>query len=84
MQPNRTTKGRLYRNTSDSLQHPFFQDVSVEAGIMLDGFGHAATVADINRDGWKDIYVSNDFLSDNILYIKQPQWHFYQPQQRIF
>lgn len=62
--------GRLYRNDADSLlPHPVFRDVSEEAGITLAGFGHAATICDINRDGWKDIYVSDDFLSSNILYI---------------
>ena len=64
------SKGRLYRNSWDTAHgHPVFQDVSIQAGITLEGFGHGATVADINLDGWKDIYVSNDFLSENILYI---------------
>src|SRR6185436_16768336 len=62
--------GRLYQNNWDSsAKHPFFHNVSGQAGITLDGFGHGAIIADINRDGWKDIYVANDFLSDNILYI---------------
>jgi ASPIC and UnbV/FG-GAP-like repeat len=62
--------GRLYRNDwSDSLKHPVFTDVSKKAGITIEGFGHDVTIADINRDGWKDIYVSNDFLGDDILYI---------------
>ncbi|MEP6627600.1 MAG: VCBS repeat-containing protein, partial [Ginsengibacter sp.] len=62
--------GRLFRNDWDpQLKHGVFHDVSKEAGITLPGFGHAATVVDINGDGWKDIYVSNDFISDNILYI---------------
>ncbi|MEP7141990.1 MAG: VCBS repeat-containing protein [Ferruginibacter sp.] len=66
----RASRGRLYRNNWDTaLNHPVFDDVSIQAGITLDGLGHGATVADINRDGWKDIYVSDDFLSDNILYI---------------
>jgi enediyne biosynthesis protein E4 len=26
-------------------------------------------ITDINRDGWKDIYATNDFLSDDLLYI---------------
>ena len=67
--PNRS-RGRLYQNDSDnSRKHPVFHDVSNLAGIVLDGFGHGAVIADINLDGWKDIYVANDFLSDNILYI---------------
>jgi ASPIC and UnbV/FG-GAP-like repeat len=62
--------GRLYRNDWDSaLQHPVFHDVSKEAGMKYEGFGHAATICDINNDGWKDIYVSDDFISSNILYI---------------
>jgi hypothetical protein len=65
--PNR---GRLYRSELDpELKHPVFHDVSDEAGIKDHGYGHAATVCDINNDGWKDIYVSDDFLSNNILYI---------------
>ena len=62
--------GHLYRNEwSDSLKHPVFRDVSKEAGITIEGFGHAATIADINGDGWKDIYVTNDFIGNDILYI---------------
>lgn len=65
--PNR---GRLFRNDMDPvLKHPVFTDVSDAAGIKFDGYGHAATICDINNDGWKDIYVSDDFLSSNILYI---------------
>lgn len=63
-------RGRLYRNDMDPvLKHPVFHDVSTEAGIKYNGYGHAATICDINNDGWKDIYVSDDFLSNNILYI---------------
>ncbi len=62
--------GRLYRNDwNDSLKHPVFTDVSKQAGITTEGFGHDVTIADINQDGWKDIYVSNDFIGDDILYI---------------
>jgi hypothetical protein len=65
--PNR---GRLFRNDMDaSLGHPVFHDVSDQAGINDEGYGHAATICDINNDGWKDIYVSDDFISSNILYI---------------
>ncbi len=62
--------GRLYRNDWNAkLNHPVFTNVSKEAGITLEGFGHDATIADINHDGWKDIYVSDDFIGDDILYI---------------
>jgi len=62
--------GHLYRNDwNDSLKHPVFHDVSKEAGITIEGYGHGATIADVNRDGWPDIYVSNDFVGNDILYI---------------
>ncbi|MBO9202080.1 MULTISPECIES: VCBS repeat-containing protein [Niastella] len=65
--PNR---GKLFRNDLDSItKQTVFHDVSEEAGVIEHGYGHGATVCDINNDGWKDIYVSDDFLSNNILYI---------------
>lgn len=62
--------GRLYRNDWDSaLHHPVFTDVSTEAGIRKEGYSHSAIITDINRDGWKDIYVGNDFLTNDLLWI---------------
>jgi len=82
---NKGGKGKLYQNNTDSLLgHPFFSNVSAQAGIMLEGFGHGATVADINLDGWKDIYVSNDFLSDNILYINNHDGTFTNRSKEYF
>lgn len=61
---------KLFRNDwNDSLGHPFFTDVSTAAGIVDHGYGLGVSIADINRDGWKDIYVTNDFLSSDQLYI---------------
>ncbi|MES2872634.1 MAG: VCBS repeat-containing protein [Bacteroidota bacterium] len=61
---------KLLQNDMDpKLGHPVFTDVSKKAGILIEGYGHHSTIADINKDGWKDIYVSNDYLSNNILYI---------------
>jgi hypothetical protein len=61
---------RLYRNDWDSAKgHPYFTNVSREAGILQEGYAHGITVCDINLDGWKDIFVTNDYLSQNILYI---------------
>lgn len=61
---------KLFRNDWDSAAgHPVFTDVSLKAGIGAHGFALGLVVADINRDGWKDIYVANDFLSADELYI---------------
>lgn len=62
--------GRLYRNDYNSrLRHPVFTDVSKQAGITIEGYGHSVNIADFNKDGWKDIFVTNDFNSNDLLYI---------------
>jgi ASPIC/UnbV protein/VCBS repeat protein len=77
--------GHLYKNVwSDSLKHPVFADVSKQAGITIEGFGHAATIADINGDGWKDIYVSNDFIGSDILYINNHDGTFTDKSRSYF
>ena len=69
--------GRLYKNDwSDSLKHPVFTDVSKISGMLVEGYGHGVTITDINKDGWKDIYISNDYLSNNILYINNKNGTF--------
>ncbi len=62
--------GKLFRNDWDkSLDHPVYTDVSKQAGIETEGYGHSVNITDINADGWKDIYVTNDFISNDLLWI---------------
>ncbi len=61
---------KLYRNNGNGPKgHPIFTDVSAEAGISTEGYGLGVAINDLNDDGWPDIYVSNDFLSNDLLYI---------------
>lgn len=61
---------RLYRNDFDPKRgHAFFTDVTKQAGTVAEGFGLGVNICDINRDGWKDIYVTNDFASSDVLYV---------------
>jgi len=77
--------GRLYRNDwNDSLKHPVFTNVSQQAGILTEGYGHAVVISDINNDGWKDIYVTNDYLSQNILYINNKNGTFTDRVAEVF
>ena len=77
--------GRLYRNDfNKKLNHPVFTNVSKQAGILTEGYGHGATIADINKDGWKDIYVTNDFLSNDILYINNHDGTFTDQSKEYF
>jgi hypothetical protein len=64
---------KLFRNDNGR-----FVDVSVGAGIhgSVIGFGLGVTVADVNKDNWLDIYISNDFFERDYLYINNQQGGF--------
>ncbi len=51
-------KNLLYRNNGDGT----FSDVSQKAGMWetIGTYGLSVTVADLDNDGWPDIYVAND------------------------
>ncbi len=84
---NGSTADRLYQNqgagrsaeggvnglsTSPSaLRTTPFKDVSEAAGITAEGLGLGVAVADFNEDGWPDLYVTNDFAYDDVLYLNQ-------------
>ena len=57
---------RLYHNVGGR-----FVDVSAKAGIFGSeiALGLGVVASDVNRDGWPDLYVSNDFFEQDYLYI---------------
>ncbi|MCB9355047.1 MAG: VCBS repeat-containing protein [Lewinellaceae bacterium] len=59
---------RLLRN--DGLPGAGFTDVTRQAGIYSSaiGFGLGVTVGDYDRDGWPDLFISNDFFERDYLY----------------
>jgi enediyne biosynthesis protein E4 len=61
--------GRLYRN--DLKTTGKFTDVSAQAGILQSSlsYGLGVSVADLNNDGWDDIYIGNDFHENDYYYI---------------
>lgn len=62
---------KLYRNEGvvPGKNHPVFKDVSEEAGIKEMGYGLGLAISDFNSDGWPDVYVANDFLSNDLLWL---------------
>ena len=78
-------RDRLYRNDwNEQAGHPVFTDVSLEAGIKLTGFSHSTLIADFNEDGWPDIYVANDYVSNDLLYINNKNGTFTNRIAEIF
>jgi enediyne biosynthesis protein E4 len=57
---------KLFRNDNGH-----FTNVSEKAGILSNalGFGLGVAISDINKDGWPDIYISNDYIEPDYLYV---------------
>jgi len=64
--PNPYGGNRLMRNDIG-----YFTDVTLTTGIYASniGFGLGVSAGDLNRDGWTDLYVSNDFFERDYLYL---------------
>jgi enediyne biosynthesis protein E4 len=60
---------RIFRNDLNTSGK--FTDVSGEAGIYQSnlGYGLGLAIADINNDGWEDVYIGNDFHENDYYYI---------------
>ena len=76
---------RLYRNDwSKEKNHPVFTNVSREAGINMEGFGLGINICDINQDNWPDIYVTNDYVTNDLLYINNHDGTFTDQSKAYF
>ena len=60
-----STTGKLFKNNGNLT----FTDVSKEARITIEGFGLGVSVCDIDNDNWPDIYVSNDFITNDMVWM---------------
>lgn len=65
------TSDQLYRNDGN-----VFTKVTGELGLYNKAWGLGGAVGDYNNDGWDDIYISNDFLEPDVLYINQQNGTF--------
>ncbi len=62
----------LYRNNGDQT----FTDVTQNAGVTSYAFGLSVSITDINNDQWPDIYVCNDYLMSDFLFINNKNGTF--------
>ncbi len=79
-------KRSSYLNTFDTLAADYlfknedgrFVDVSFGSGIQrsIIGYGLGLSIADINLDGYPDLYIGNDFHENDYLYINQKNGTF--------
>ena len=64
---------KLFHNEGvpPGMNHPVFKDVSRQAGIVEDGNGLGVVVSDFNGDGYPDIYVANDYIRNDLLWLNK-------------
>ena len=64
---------RLFKNNNNH-----FEDVTLKSGISSSvlTYGLGAGIADLNMDGWPDIYVANDYSVPDFLYINNKNGTF--------
>jgi len=62
----------LYQNNGNG----YFSNVTKESGIINYAWGLSAAIGDFNNDGWNDIYIANDYVEPDNLYINQQDGTF--------
>jgi enediyne biosynthesis protein E4 len=69
---NDDTSDCLYRNNGDNT----FTNVSEEAGIRNFAYGLGVVAADVDGDGWTDVFIANDYFKADLLYLNQKDGTF--------
>lgn len=88
-QPNRIKENReldghsnandaFYRNDKGK-----FVEIHTQAGIIDDGWGLGLGVGDFDNDGWEDLYVSNDFLANDLIYFNNQRGGFWEKSKSL-
>ena len=80
----------LNDGTDESVDHLYcnkngqFENVSIKSGIIHEGYGLGLAIHDINADGWPDIFVSNDFIFSDLVYINNTDGTFSEKSKELF
>ena len=75
---NSPAEDKLYRNNGvpQGQTHPVYEDISQLAGIKEDGYGLGLVITDVNNDNWPDIYVTNDYIGNDLLWLNNKNGTF--------
>lgn len=71
---------KLYRNNGDGK----FEDITQQAGVQNRSWGLSTSIGDFNGDQLPDIYVANDFIKPDYLYINNGDGTFTDRLQEYF
>ncbi len=63
---------RLYKNEGNGT----FTDVTEAAGVMRPCYPNSVIAADLNNDGWQDLYVANDYEAPDLLFMNNQDGTF--------
>ena len=88
-QPNRIKENReldgnsnandaFYRNDKGK-----FIEIHTQVGIIDDGWGLGLGVGDFDNDGWEDLYISNDFLANDLIYFNNQRGGFWEKSKSL-
>lgn len=65
-------KDSIFSNKFFVNENNVFRESNIALGLDYEkGFSLSAGISDINRDGWPDLYVANDFVSPDYLFINK-------------
>ncbi|MBK6891304.1 MAG: VCBS repeat-containing protein [Chitinophagales bacterium] len=78
---NEYTSAHLFRNNGPNQK---FTDVSKEAGILAAAFNLSCTIFDVNDDKYPDIYVTNDYLIPDFLWVNNKKGGFTNQIEQYF
>lgn len=66
------TNDRFYLNNGNGI----FSNRTRESGFLYEGYGLGISIVDFNQDGWQDIYITNDYLTNDLMYINNANGTF--------
>jgi enediyne biosynthesis protein E4 len=70
---------KFYRNDGGR-----FTEVGTKVGIDNQAFGLGLAITDVNADGYPDVYVGNDFVEPDFLYVNNGRGQFTEQWSRYF